>query len=147
MVDIREHHEDASSATDAAVLWWVDSLRNPDRNSGEDNPNLVRILKEARYAADIPTDAQLELFANTLAEQVNELLEAGGAIVNEFGVDLTVSHRPSLYLFRAGREAGFSIRTTVWQWEIQMIVKKGEVTVRDLRHDVTEVVWRDSSSG
>lgn len=135
--------EDARTAGEAAALWWEGSLRNVNRNVGEDDPNIASLAKLPASNSPAHSKEGLIRFRRLMMNELDGRLRN---LKPDKVIQLRVDRRPDGVLRGVANQAGLvASKTGDWQWFTLMEVGEQEVTVRDLRLGVTEVIWRNRS--
>jgi hypothetical protein len=120
-----QHTALPKEAIEAAVNWWVNSLKHPQKDNGDDssNGNLTALFALLNAADNRPTPEQLERFANAL----RTLLENSAPDYADTWL-LGVDYHPEGYLADAAKIAGIS--SLAFSWKTRMWLGTKGVTVR-----------------
>ena len=97
------------SNTDKAVAWWVNVLRDAKKDNGDRSEMGAMALAMAELGKKVPTEDQLERFAQLLHERIE----------SEHPTVLSCDYGPSVPLRECAKEAGidgsaFPWKTTMW---------------------------------
>lgn len=130
-------HE-ATTAAEAAALWWVTVLRDPRMDNGSNNQSLDNLVLAAKLIRPIPDEEALERFRAALVEEVDQMIEHGWRPAM-----LKVDYGPDDTLYGCALCA--DLRVTVWPWKTVMWVEPEKVMVRYGYSAEEQVIWTAKS--
>jgi hypothetical protein len=136
-----EDIKNASSAAEAAAMWWANALHSPRLYNGDTSEASVTGMKAALIlqSETQPSEDALVRFRDLLKQKIENKLESSGDLR---AVQIVVDYFPDQLLSQCAEESGLGVSDIAgWPWKTYMWVEPYRVRVNQDYGPKPQIVW------